>query len=133
MGVLEAWRRRRARRDRSLPYTYEAEVDILAGQGRGPVHDHYFSTTICGLVEILDDAGVLPAHARVYGVRGRRRQDLDPALLTTSEGRWRERPELCRVLEDRFARTGEERYRGHVQRGTCDFADRERRGAGPVW
>ncbi len=133
MGFLDKIRRRRAAADRSLPYTYEALVDILTGQGRGAVHDHYFSTTICGLVEILADAGIPPAHVSLYGVRRRQRQLLDKALLTTPDGAWREPPELCRVLEDRFARTREELYRGHVEHGTCSFADRERRGAGPVW
>lgn len=118
----------------SLPYAYEAEVDILEGKGHEKEDDHYFSTTICGLVEILVDAGIPPAHAVCYGVRARNRLALDPKLLTKDEGRaWREPPELCHVLEERFAQTGDDLYRGHVEHGECSFEHRERRGEGPVW
>ncbi|MCP4571713.1 MAG: hypothetical protein GY838_05120 [bacterium] len=120
--------------DQVLPYTYEAEVDILEGKGKEPEDDHYFSPTICGLVEILVDAGIPPTHATCYGVRRRSRLPLDQELLTRDGGAaWREPPQLCHVLEERFEQTGDDLYRGHVEHGECRFEDRERRGDGPTW
>lgn len=133
MGILDRIRRRRDEANHDLPYTYEARVDILEGRGQGAIDDHYFSTTICGLVEILVDAGVPSTHATLYGVRRRSRLALDHSLLTKSDGSWREPPELCHVLEERFDQTKDDLYRGHVEHGECSFEDRERRGEGPVW
>ena len=50
--------RPRSQRDHSLPYTYEAWVDILEGRGSEPVYDHFFSDTLCGLIECLENEEV---------------------------------------------------------------------------
>ena len=122
-----------SKRDRSLPYTYEGWVDILAGAGRDPEWDHYFSDTLCGLIAYLDEQGIRPADARLFGVYRKQQTALDPAPLVDGDGNWLKRPELCQALEAHFAITHEECYRGHVEKGTCAFADRDRAGSGPVW
>ncbi len=133
MGILARLKRRRPKPTTRLPYTYEAWVDILGGQGNEPVHDHYFSATLCGLLETLVDEGIGSDHVQLYGVHRRRHYPLATEILTQNDGRWLLRPALCRKLEEHYEQTREERYRGHVEGGKCSFADRDRRGSGPVW
>jgi hypothetical protein len=133
MGIVETVLGPRSKRDKGLPYTYEAWVDILDGQGREPVFDHYFSSTICGLIEHLDDLGLCPEEVRLYGVYRGRKTRLYRELLTTDDGQWLKRPVLCHQLEEYYARTGDEYYRGHVETGECAFEDRDRARSGPVW
>jgi hypothetical protein len=123
----------RSKLDRSLPYTYEAWVDILAGAGEEPVHDHYFSDTLCGLVECLAEHEIVPDHVELYGLYRGELARLDTAVCTDEDGHWLTRPTLCRSLEKHYAHTHQECYRGHVEQGHCAFEDREREGAGPIW
>jgi hypothetical protein len=125
--------RPRSQRDPSLPYTYEAWVDILEGRGSEPVYDHFFADTLCGLIDYLAEQEIEPAHVRLAGHFGGDQVKLDIALCTDDEGTWRRRPELCRILEDHYDHTHEECYRGHVEEGHCAFEDRDRAGAGPLW
>lgn len=123
----------RAKKDRSLPYTYEAWVDILEGSASEPVHDHYFSDTLCGLIECLAENEIVPQHVQLYGLCRGELARLDTALCTDEEGSWLSRPTLCRVLENHYEHTHEECYKGHVANGHCSFEDRDRESAGPVW
>ncbi len=133
MGIVETVMGPRSKRDKGLPYTYEAWVDILDGQGRVPVFDHYFSSTICGLIEYLDEKSLQPADVRLYGVYRGRKTRMSMELFMADDGDWVKRPKLCHVLEEHYAQTHDECYRGHVDRGTCAFVDRDRDGSGPVW
>jgi len=123
----------RSKRDASLPYTYEAWVDILEGRGREPVYDHFFSDTLCGLIECLAERDIEPGHVRLFGLFQGEQARLDVALCTDEDGAWLMRPTLCRVLEDHYEHTHEECYKGHVEEGPCAFEDRDREGAGPFW
>ena len=133
MGIVETVMGPRSKRDKGLPYTYEAWVDILDGQGREPVYDHYFSSTICGLIEYLDEKDLQPVDVRLYGVYRGRKTRMAMELFTSDDESWVMRPELCHVLEETFKRTRDECYRGHVEIGLCAFEDRDRMGSGPVW
>jgi len=123
----------RSKRDRTLPFTYEGWVDILRGQGGDPVWDHYFSDTLCGLIEVMANRDIGPGHVRLFGIYQGKQTLLDSSVVTDTSRRWLERPELCRALEKHYTRTGEECYRGHVEGDICAFADRDRTGMGPVW
>jgi hypothetical protein len=120
-------------RNRTLPYTYEARVDILDGHGKEPVHDHYFSDTLCGLIEYLAEQGFAPARVELYGDYRGKQIRLDNTLVANEQGEWLQRPELCRALETHYRHSHDECYKGHVERGQCSFADRDRAGSGPVW
>ena len=133
MGTVETVLGPRSKRDKGLPYTYEAWTDILEGKGREPVYDHYFSSTVCGLIDYLDEQGFVPAEVRIYGVYRGRKTRLDIDLLLDEAGRWLKRPDLCLALEKHYERTGDEAYRGHFADGWCLFEDRDRSGVGPVW
>lgn len=123
----------RSKKDRSLPFTYEGWVDILAGQGTEPVYDHYFSDTLCGLVEVLDENGFRPEYVILKGLYRGKRINLDSGLCTDCQGHWLKRPQLCRALEKHYDHSHEECYKGHVEKGHCLFEDRDRKGVGPVW
>ena len=123
----------RSKKDRSLPYTYEGWVDILAGQGTEPVYDHYFSDTLCGLVEVLEQEEIQPDHVKLFGLFRGEQTELDTDLCTDEQGRWLHRPQLCHVLEEHYEHTHEECYKGHVEKGHCLFEDRDRQGVGPTW
>lgn len=125
--------RPRSKRDKSLPYTYEAWVDILQGQGREPVYDHFFSETLCGLIECLEEEGIDAGNVRLFGLFRGEHTRLDNRLCTDGEGRWLRRPELCRVIDEHYEHTHEESYRGHVEEGSCAFEDRDRKSTGPTW
>ena len=133
MGIIETVLGPRSKRDVRLPYTYEAWVDILGGHGREPVYDHYFSSTICGLIAHLDKQGLSPGEVQLFGVYRGRQTRLITGLFTTAEGGWLKRPALCRILEKYYEETHEEPYRGHVEKGACSFEDRDREGLGPSW
>lgn len=133
MGIIETVMGPRSKRDVRLPYTYEARVDILDGQGREPVYDHYFSSTICGLIAYLDKKELSPGDVQLFGVYRGRQTRLYTDLFTTADGSWLKRPELCRILEKYYEETREEPYRGHVENGPCSFDDRNREGSGPSW
>jgi hypothetical protein len=133
MGIVETVMGPRSKRDKGLPYTYEAWIDILGGRGSEPVYDHYFSNTICGLIDYLDEMGILPDEVRLYGVYRGRKTRLDNDVFTTGEGGWLKRPDLCLTLEKFYRQTRDEAYRGHFAEGWCLFEDRDRSGAGPVW
>ncbi len=122
-----------SKRDRTLPYTYEAWVDILAGRGREPLYDHYFSDTLCGLVECLAEEGVAPGCVKLFGHYHGQASALDVSVLLGGDGRWLQRPLLCHALEEHYAITHDECYRGHVEKSPCRFEDRDRSADGPVW
>lgn len=123
----------RSKSDRTLPYTYEGWVDILAGQGTEPVYDHYFSDTLCGLIEALDEEGIDYLNVRLFGLFRGQQAELDKSLCTDLRGHWLKRPQLCRVLEEHYEHSHEECYKGHVEKGHCLFEDRDRQGFGPLW
>jgi hypothetical protein len=120
-----------SKHDRSLPYTYEAWIDVLDGDGTEPVWHHYFCDTLCGLIEYLAEEGLEPAKVKLYGVFQKQQTRLDTDLLTDAEGRWLTRPALCRALEEHYEHTHEECYRGHVEKDHCAFEDRDRDSLGP--
>ena len=121
-----------SKRDRTLPYTYEARIDVLDGKSTEPVWHYYFCDTLCGLIEFLADEGMVPDKVKLYGVFGKEQTLLDNDLLTDDDGHWLERPELCRVLEKHYEHTQKECYRGHVEKGHCAFEDRDGESLGPV-
>jgi hypothetical protein len=122
----------RTKRNTCLPYTFEARVDILAGHGHQPVFNHYYSSTICGLISHLDSLGFFPRDVELFGAFRGRQTGMAMQLFTTQEGRWVQRPELCGVLEKHFKISREECYRGHAQEGPCCFEDRDRECFGPT-
>lgn len=131
MGVLSKWAGPKSKRDRTLPYTYEARVDALGGQGSEPVPESYFADTICGLIDYLDGNDIPPARVELFGVYRQEQIPLDAALCADAEGRWLARPGVCQALENHYRETLDERYRGHVDRGACAYEDRDRQGSGP--
>ena len=133
MGFTDKFIGPRSKRDEALPYTYEGWIDILGGRGREPVYDHYFSDTLCGLIEVLDGEGAGPGTVRLFGLCRGVQTPLSTELLSDADGKWLARPFLCRALEQHYEHTHEECYRGHVEKGSCAFEDRDRDGSGPAW
>ena len=52
--------------DKSLPYTYTAEVQAIEGDDE--LVSHYFADTICGLVEYLDKNDIKPEDVKLFGL-----------------------------------------------------------------
>ncbi len=128
MNIVSKWLGPKSKDHNSLPYTYEAIVDRLGGQAAEPVPEHYFSDTLCGLVEYLEREEIDPGRARFFAVYRGFQLALETRLCSTPEGAWLSRPELCRRLESYFRETGCERYRGHRAGGDCAYTDRNRKG-----
>jgi hypothetical protein len=131
MSILSKLFGPRSKWDATLPYTYEARIDRLGGQGSEPLFEYYFADTICGLIDYLDDQGVGPDQVELFGVYRKERIPLNVHLCVDEHGWWRDRPHICRTLESHYAFTMQARYRGHVEGGGCEFEDRDRQGVGP--
>ncbi|MFQ5584477.1 MAG: hypothetical protein ACE5GL_08600 [Calditrichia bacterium] len=129
MGVIRKILGPRSKYDRSLPYTYMARVPLLEGEKE--LYSHYFSDTICGLVEYLDKNNIEPDEVELFGVYLKKEIPLEKEYCLSAEGRWLRRPEICRSLEEHYKQTLEHRYKGHVEKEICDFDDRDRSGDGP--
>jgi hypothetical protein len=128
--LLSRWLGPKSKYDGSLPYTYEARVDRLHGQAKEPVLEHYFSDTLCGLVEFLEREEIVPDRTRLFAVYRGFQLALETRHCATVDGVWLSRPELCRSLENHFRESGNERYRGHQAKGDCAYVDRNREGVG---
>ncbi|MBC8426118.1 hypothetical protein H8E07_18550, partial [bacterium] len=68
MGVLSKWAGPKSKRDRTLPYTYEARVDALGGQGSEPGPESHFADTICGVIDYLGGNDIPPARVELFVV-----------------------------------------------------------------
>ena len=130
MGLVRKALGPRSKYERDIPYTYEARVDVLHGQGSEPLLEYYFSDTLCGLVELLADLDIEPPRASILSVFGGEALELDNGVFTR-DGHWVQRPELCRLLEAHYGATGDRRYAGHAEHHACRYEDRNRAGHGP--
>jgi hypothetical protein len=120
MGLLGKIFGPKSKYDESLPYTYEARVRIFEDEDEFKT---YFSDTICGLVERLQNDGIGPEEAEIYEIYRAHETSIPVSLLTDDEGRWLTRQALCRAFE--------RHYPGHIREGSCDFEDRDRGSLGP--
>jgi hypothetical protein len=129
MNVIRKILGPRSKYDKSLPFTYYAQIPAIEGDEEFFLY--YFSDTVCGLIERLDATNVSPDGVRLYGAYSQGDIPIDTESCTTADGKWLRRPDICRSLEDRYRKTLEKRYKGHVEKGECAFEDRDRRGGGP--
>jgi hypothetical protein len=114
--------------DKSLPYTYMAKVSAI--EGIEELYSYYFADTICGLIEYLDNHDIGPNTVELFGLYQKREIHLEKGLCLTEDREWLDRPEICHSLETHYKDTLEERYKGHVEKDTCLFEDRNRKGRG---
>jgi len=133
MGIVRRILGPRSKYNKSLPYAYEARVDVLAGSSKEPMYNHYFSDTICGLIEYLDTNGIKPEEVQLFGVYRDAQIPLETEHCVSVDGIWLTRPELCHSLEEHYQKTLIERYKGHIGNDKCSFDDRNRDGIGPCW
>lgn len=122
MGLLARLLGPKSKYDPSLPYTYEARIRVFVDEDEDEFKT-YFSDTICGLVEHLQQDGIGPQEAEIYEIYREHETSIPASLLSDAEGRWLTRQELCRAFE--------QHYPGHIREGSCDFEDRERGCRGP--
>ena len=66
MGIIKKFIGPTSKYDDSIPYTYIAKVRILDRDDN--IVNHYFSDTICGLVEYLSNNNILPEDAELLRV-----------------------------------------------------------------
>jgi len=103
--------------DKSLPYTYAAKVPIAEGV---EIYNFYMADTICGLIDYMEKKEIKPDGVEIYEVFQDEENVIPRDLLTTQEGAWLHKPEICRSFK--------EHYKGHISEGTCSFKDRDREG-----
>lgn len=115
--------------NKDLPYTYLAKVPLIEGDDE--LFSHYFSDTICGLVEYLDKVNINTQEVELYGIYRKNEIKLDKNICTDSNGKWLHIPEICKALQKHFESTGDELYKGHTASEECSFDDRDRQGEGP--
>lgn len=120
MGLLDKLLGPKSKYDKSLPYTYEARIRIFED---GDEFKTFFSDTICGLVAHLQRNGIGPEEAELFEIYREHETTIPSSLLSTDEGQWLSKQELCRAFE--------RLYPGHIREGSCDFEDRDRACLGP--
>ncbi len=120
MGILRKLIGPESKYDKSLPYTYEARVQIIEGIEE---YNYYLSDTICGLVEYLEKNGIQPDEVMIYEIYQNIEKEIQRDLYTTKDGGWLFKPEICKSFQ--------EHYKGHIYEDGCSFSDRERKGIGP--
>jgi hypothetical protein len=124
MGIVRKVLGPLSKYDKSLPYTYIAKVTVLEGDDE--LANYYFADTICGLVEHLDKNNIEPDDVELFGCYLKKEIPLDNDALLTQDGKWLQRPELCRKLEGHYHKTMDDRYKGHEAHSDCFFDDRVR-------
>jgi hypothetical protein len=112
--------------DKSLPYTYSAQVQAIEGDDE--IVSHYFADTICGLIEYLDNHKIPPDNVELFGIYMEKEIPLEKERCMTPDGKWLCRPDICRSLEEHYKKSLDNRYKGHVDKGECSFEDRDREG-----
>ena len=130
MNIIRKFLGPKSKYDRSLPYTYEAKIDVLKWKEAEPMYSYYYSDTICGLVEYLNANNITPEEIEIFGIYLSKEIPLDKRYCLSKDGKWLRRPAICKSLEGHYKKTLEERYKGHIANGTCAFDDRDRQGSG---
>ena len=128
MGIVRKILGPKSKYDKSIPYTYFAKVPIVKGDEN--LVNHYFSDTICGLVEYLDENSINPEEVELFGCYLKKEIAIDKKYCLSEDGNWLKRPEICNSLETHYKQTMEEQYKGHVALSDCSFDDRERKVVG---
>ena len=129
MKVMEKIFGPKSKYDKSLPYTYMARVNEI--EGDDDVVSHYFSDTICGLVEFLDEHDIAPDKVHLFGILQKKETELSTENCISKDGKWLKRPDICKSLEAQYRNTLDDRYKGHLADHECSFEDRDREGSGP--
>jgi hypothetical protein len=123
MKILEKLLGPRSKYVKNIPYTYEARVDELCGQGKEPLYSYYYSDTICGLLEFLEKNEVVPENVEIFEVYQKGENKVMTKYCLDKKNHWLTRPGICKSLHDR--------YIGHVDEDHCAYRDRDRKGIGP--
>ena len=131
MSGLRKFIQPKSKYNKSIPYTYEATVDVLHGYNDEHLYNVYISDTICGLIEYLDDKNVPPVDVKLRGVYRDKEIELDIQYCISEDGNWLKRPNICKSLEEQYKLTMEECYKGHTGVEDCLYNDRETKGSGP--
>jgi len=119
----------RSKYDKSIPYTYMAREPVL--DEADELYNHYFSDTVCGLIEYLDENRIEPETIKLFGLYRKREIELDIKYCIDDKGNWLKRPKICNSLETHYKNSLEFQYKGHAEKTPCMYEDRERDGNGP--
>lgn len=129
MGIIRKFLGPKSKYDPTIPFTYVAKVSIIPGNK--DLANHFFSDTICGLIEYLDENLIKPEEVELFGCYKKKEISIDKKYCLDIYGKWLKRPDLCRSLEAHYKETLEEQYKGHIEHGDCSFDDRDRQAIGP--
>ncbi len=129
MGIIRQFLGPKSKYDRSIPYTYVAVVPVI--EGDSDLANHYFSDTICGLIEYLQENNIEPGETELFACFQDKEIPIDIIHCTDKKGNWLTRPHICNSLETHYKKTLEEQYKGHIEEGECFYEDRSRNGSGP--
>ena len=129
MNIIRKFLGPKSKYDKSLPYTYEARIDVLKWKGDEPMYTYQLSDTICGLIEYLNTNSINPEEIVIFGIYLKKEIPLNKKYCLSEDGKWLKRPAICKSLEDHYKKTLEEQYKGHIANGECAFDDRDRQGS----
>lgn len=129
MNVIRKFLGPKSKYDKTIPYTYVAKVNLFEDDEE--LVNHFFSDTICGLMEYLEHREIVPEQVALYACYLNKEIPIDISRCVDETGNWLKRPEICHSLESYYSQTLKEQYKGHIEYGTCSFDDRDKEGSGP--
>jgi len=96
MGIIKKFIGPSSKYDDSIPYTYIAKVRIIERDDN--LVNHYFSDTICGLIECLSSNNILPEDAELFACYQKKKSRLirNIVFLKTENG-WRDLKSVIRL------------------------------------
>ena len=86
--------------DTTLPYTYSASVYAI--ENNKDIVSYYFSDTICGLIETLDEQKISPQNVDLTGHYLGKDIPLQKKYCLSHDGDWLKRPDICHSLEEHY-------------------------------
>ena len=109
--------------DKSIPYAYLAKVFLLENDKN--FCRYFYGDTICSLIEHLIKEDIDSAQVSIFGIFRGDEIEIDKKFCTSRNGKWLLKPDLCRSLENQYLASLDKIYRGHLEKSTCKFDDRE--------
>ena len=103
MGIIKKFVGPVSKYNDTIPYTYIAKVKMFDRDD--DLVNHYFSDTICGLIECLTAKNILPEDAELFACYQKKEIPIDKKYCLSEAGKWLERPEICHSLEQHYKQT----------------------------
>lgn len=120
MGIIREVIGPKSKYEKTIPYTYEAKIEIIEGGGE---YKSYLADKICVLVEFMEKNNIDPKEVVINEIFNEEEKELEVKYCVSSEGKWLNRSGLCKSFKNH--------YPSHIDETGCTFEDRDWKVSGP--